>query len=62
MNNIFSNYYNKIQSLIEKKTNSIIVDINKIYLNTLLYKSINKITIENENTDSWNYYKNMNYL
>ena len=60
--NIFNSYYNKIQLSIKEKSNSIIVEINKIYLNTLLYKSINMIIIENENTDSWNYYQDINYL
>ena len=64
MNNIFSNYYNKINILFEKKTNSLASELNKIYLNTLLYKSINKIhiTIDDDYTDSWNYYKDINYL
>ena len=63
MNNIFSNYYNKINILFEK-TNSLASELNKIYLNTLLYKSINKIhiTIDDDYTDSWNYYKDINYL
>jgi hypothetical protein len=64
MNNIFSNYYNKLYKSLEKKNNSIILELNKIYLNTLLYKSINMIIldIDLESTDSWNYYKDMNYL
>ena len=64
MNNIFSNYYNKINILFEKNTNSLASELNKIYLNTLLYKSINTIhiTIDDDYTDSWNYYKDINYL
>tara|TARA_B110000483_G_C18045403_1_gene484291 strand:+ start:198 stop:392 length:195 start_codon:yes stop_codon:yes gene_type:complete len=64
MNNIFSNYYNKLYKSLEKKNNSIILELNKIYWNTLLYKSINMIIldIDLESTDSWNYYKDMNYL
>tara|TARA_B100001175_G_scaffold316954_2_gene332254 strand:+ start:1196 stop:1369 length:174 start_codon:yes stop_codon:yes gene_type:complete len=56
------NIFNKIQLAIEKKTNSVIVEINKIYLNTLLYKSINMTAIEYETSDSWNYYEDINYL
>lgn len=64
MNNIFSNYYNKINTLFEKNTNSIALELNKVYLNTLLYKSINTIpiTIDDDYSDSWNYYKDINYL
>ena len=64
MNNIFSNYYNKINTLFEKNTNSIALELNKVYLNTLLYKSINTIPIiiDDDYTDSWNYYKDINYL
>ena len=64
MNNIFSNYYNKINILFEKNTNSIALELNKIYLNTFLYKSINttQSNIDDERNDSWNYYKDINYL
>lgn len=64
MNNIISDYYNKIQIKFNKKKDSLILDLNKIYLNTLLYKSLNMtiLTIEDDKTDSWNYYKDMNYL
>ena len=56
------NSCDKIKTLIKKKTNSVIVEINKIYLNSLLYKSINMEAIIYENTDSWNYYEDINYL
>ena len=64
MNNIFNIYYNKIKLPIEKKINLLMFDLNKIYINTLLYKSLNTTiyNIEDENIDLWDYYKDINYL
>lgn len=63
MNNIISYYYNKIQTKFSKEKDLIMLDLNKIYSNTLLYKTIN-MTILNieDNNDSWDYYKDINYL
>ena len=64
MNNIISYYYNKIQSKFNKEKDLLMLDLNKIYLNTLLYKSINMtiLNMDDNNNDCWDYYKDINYL